>query len=310
MDFQKNIFLKNYSNYRIGGPAKYFVEVRSVGELKEALKKISGGNERIFILGKGTKVLIDDQGFDGLVIYNNIGGITRKGENLIVGSGVLIKDILNYCLENSLSGFEWAGGLPGTMGGAVRGNAGAFEKETKDNVIEVKSLDLKTLEEKTRNNKECKFDYRDSIFKSGNAASEIITSAILKLEPGSKKEIEEKIKQKINCREKHQPLDYPSLGSTFENIPFDSLPKDLQKEFFKFLKTDPFPIIPVTKILALCGLKGRRIGGAIFSEKHTNFILNVDSATASDVKKLIEVAKKTVKEKFNIFLKEEIVYLN
>lgn len=310
MNFQEKVLLKNYSNYRIGGPAKYFVEITSVNELKEALRLAKSlVQEKIAILGGGTKVLISDKGFDGLVIYNKIGGIEKKGNNLRVGSGVLTKDLLNYCIENSLSGLEWAGGLPGTIGGAVRGNAGSFGDEIKNSVITVEGLDLKTLEEKVRDNAKCQFDYRNSLFKIENNA-EFITSVTLKFETGDKEKIKRVIEEKINYRRDRQPLDYPSIGSTFKNIPFDLLPEKLQKEFAAFVKNDPFPVVPVTKLLALAGMKGKRVGGAMISEKHPNFISNVNNAKAADVEALIEIAKLAVGKKYNISLEEEIVYLN
>jgi UDP-N-acetylmuramate dehydrogenase len=310
MNFQKKVLLKNYSNYRIGGPAEYFTEVSSNEKLKEALRLAkSQGLNKIAILGGGTKVLISDEGFDGLVIYNKMEGIAQKGNDLNIGSGVLIKDLLDYCIKNSLSGLEWAGGLPGTIGGAVRGNAGAFMGETKDSVFEVRSLDRKTLREVLRNNAQCQFGYRSSIFKSGVARDEFITSVTLKLGPGEKNAIKERINKNINYRETHQPLDLPSLGSTFKNVPLNSLSDKLQKQFSSIVKVDPFPIIPATKLLSLSGLKGQRVGGAMISDKHPNFILNIDNATVKDVKALIEIAKQTVKEKFDISLQEEIIYL-
>jgi len=307
MNLQKNVLLKNYSNYKIGGSAKLFVEVTSVNELREALSL--NQDQKVYILGGGTKVLISDEGFDGLVIYNKISGIEKEGEAIRVGSGVLTKDLLKYCVENSLSGLEWAGGLPGTIGGAVRGNAGSFGGETKDSVIKVESLNLKTLEEKSRDNTECQFGYRTSIFKSQNL-SEFITFVTLKLVPGDKDKISQAIQEKIDYRNIHQPLKYPSLGSTFKNIPFSSLSEELQKEFSGIVKNDPFPVILVTKLLALAGLNGRRVGGAEISDMHPNFILNIDNAKAQDVKALIEIAKKAIKDKYNIFLEEEVIYLN
>lgn len=319
INFQQNIPLKNYSNYKIGGSARLFAEVESTEELKEILRLAkSSAVDNIAILGSGTNVLISDEGFDGLVILNKIGGIVEgEGGNLTIGSGTLVRDLLEYCTENALTGLEWAGGLPGTIGGAVRGNAGAFKGEIKDIVVEVESLDLKTasntadaLGEKIRNNTQCQFAYRNSIFKSGDGVNEFITHVTLVLTLGDKKEIEEKIQQKIDYRNNRHPMEYPSLGSTFKNIPLDSLSHELQKEFSSFVKTDPFPIVPTTKLLALCDLKGKRLGGAMISDKHPNFIVNIDNANAGDVKSLIEIAKQAVKEKYGIILEEEIVYLN
>ncbi|OGH17920.1 MAG: UDP-N-acetylenolpyruvoylglucosamine reductase [Candidatus Levybacteria bacterium RIFCSPHIGHO2_02_FULL_37_10] len=308
---QQGVLLKNYSNFKIGGPARFFTEVDSMGELKEVLHSAKQNQDlKVFVLGGGTNVLIGDEGFDGLVIYNKIVGIQEQGDGLIVGSGVLVKDLLGYCVENSLSGFEWAGGLPGTIGGAVRGNAGAFKGETKDSVVEVRSLDVNNFEKKTRANRECSFGYRDSIFKSGEGSSEFITHILLELVLGDKEEIREKIQQKIDYRNSHHPMSYPSIGSIFKNIPLDSLSQDLQKEFSAFVKTDPFPVVPTAKLLALADLKGRKAGGAMISDKHPNFIVNIDNATCQDVKALIEIAKGAVKEKYNISLEEEIIYLS
>ncbi len=253
MNLQQNVLLKNYSNYKIGGLAKFFVEVQTVEELKDVLRLAkSSALDKIAILAGGTNVLISDEGFDGLVIFNKIEGIEKEGDDLRVGSGALIRDILEYCIENSLSGLEWAGGLPGTIGGAVRGNAGAFKGETKDNIVEVESLNLKTLSEKTRNNAECQFDYRNSTFKSGEGTEEFITHVILRFTLGDGEEIRKKIVQKIDYRNNRHPMDYPNIGSIFKNIPLNLLSDDLQKEFAVIVKTDPFPVVPVTKLLALC----------------------------------------------------------
>lgn len=310
MNFQQNVLLSDFSNYKIGGPAKLFVEIETTEELKEILLSVAGDNEKIFILGGGTNVLIGDRGFDGLVIRNKIEGINIIDGGLKVGSGVMIKDILDFCIENALMGLEWAGGLPGTIGGAVRGNAGAFKGETKDNVLEVRSIDIKTLEEKQRANDECSFGYRNSIYKSGIGESEFITHVVLGLIIGNKEEIREKIQQKIDYRINRHPMDYPNIGSIFKNIPLALLSDSLRKEFAPFVKTDPFPIVPTTKLLALAGLKGKRIGDAMISDKHPNFIVNLGNAKATDVRALIEIARQAIKEKYNIDLEEEIIYLS
>lgn len=313
MNFEENILLKNYSSYKIGGPAKLLAEVSSTDELKETLRlsfdelRIAQG--KISILGGGTNVLISDRGFDGLVILNKIEGIEKEENDLVLGSGVMIKDLLDYCIENSLSGLEWAGGLPGTIGGAVRGNAGAFKGEIKDNVAGVKSLSLKTLNEKIRNNAECNFGYRSSIFKIGAGESEFITHVVLGLTEGDKSEIREKIQEKIDYRNNRHPMDYPNIGSTFKNIPLSSLSQDLQKEFAPFVKTDPFFVVPTTKLLALCDLKGRKKGDAMISDKHPNFIVNLGNASSEDVKALIQIARDAIKEKYGINLEEEIIHL-
>ena len=314
MNLKTNVPLKDFSNFRIGGPAEYFFQAHTMEELGEAMRL----SERLnfFILGGGTNVLIDDKGFDGLVIYNKIGGIKLDGTDLTVGSGVLVSDVLDFCIRNSLSGLEWAGGLPGTIGGAVRGNAGAFKGEIKDSVTQVQSLNLsprgeagKTQNQMLRNNSECNFAYRSSVFKSEEGKGEFITSVMLRLRLGVKVEIQRKIAEKIDYRNAKHPMNYPNIGSTFKNIPLDSLSEKLQKEFEPFIKTDPFPVVPTTKLLALAGLKGRRIGGAMISDKHPNFIVNVDNAKAQDVQALIKIAKDAIYQKYGISLEEEIIYL-
>ena len=307
MLIRKNVSLREYSNYKIGGPALYFLEISSEQELISQLKQFKE-NVPIFILGKGTNILISEKGFEGLIIHNNIIGIKKIGEKVEVGAGVLVLDLLNFCIDNSLSGFEWAGGLPGTIGGAVRGNAGAFKGETKDSVFEVASINTKTLEKITRNNNECEFSYRNSIFKT-SAKDEIITSIIFEFKLADKEGIRKSIQEKIDYRNEKHPMDFPSIGSTFKNIPVSLLTKKQEEELILYVKDDPFPVIPVAKLLYLCNLKGKTYGGAQISEKHPNFIVNLGNAKSSDVKKLIGFAKEEVYKKFGVNLEEEIMYL-
>ncbi len=316
MQIRRNVSLKNYSNYKIGGAASFFLEISSKDELIEGLKKwreisknFSNEQKDIFILGGGANVLIDDEGFLGLVIFNNIKSIVFEDNLVIAGSGLLIKELLDFCMENSLTGFEWAGGLPGTIGGAVRGNAGAFGKETKDLIYEVKSINLESLGEKTRDKKECDFSYRNSIYKK-EKKNEFIFSVALKLSQGNQEEIKKVVEEKRKYRKDNHPMDVPSLGSTFKNIPFEKLSLDNKEKFKESIKNDPFPVLPVAKLLYLANLKGKRIGNAQVSEKHPNFIINLGNAKSEEVKKLIDFIKKTIKDKFNIELEEEIVYLS
>ena len=311
---KQNVPLRNYSNYKIGGEATYFLEVTSREELilgikewRDISRNFSDEKKKIFVLSGGSNVLIDDRGIDGLVIHDNITTIERNGEQVTSGSGLKIEDFLNFCIANSLSGLEWAGGLPGTIGGAVRGNAGAFGGETKNSILEVRSINLETLEETTRNNKDCRFDYRTSIFKQ-EAFNEFILSVVFKLTLGKREDIEREVYEKINYRKVNHPLDLPSIGSTFKNIPFDKLSAEQQVEFKDFIKNDPFPVLPVAKLLHLANLKGQRVGDAQVSEKHPNFIVNLGNSTAKDVKELIVFIKKTIMEKFKVALEEEIVY--
>lgn len=307
MLIKQNVPLKDYSNYKIGGPAAFFAEVSGKEDIASVIEEFEK-DLPIFILGKGTNILISEKGFQGLIIHDNILGIKRVEEKVEVGAGVLVSDLLDFCIENSLSGLEWAGGLPGTVGGAVRGNAGAFKGETKDSISEVESISLKSLDIVKRTNKECNFSYRSSIFKQ-SATDELITKVAFSLQTGQKEEIQKLTQEKIDYRNEKHPMDYPSIGSTFKNIPLDSISDEKKKEFASFVKDDPFPVIPVAKLLFLCELKGERVGDAQISEKHPNFIINLGNAKAEDVKKLINIAKEKVFAKFGLKLEEEIMYL-
>ncbi len=313
---KQNVPLKDYSNYKIGGPASYFLEISTKEQLLEGLKEwkeissaFPDNKKRIFVLGKGTNILISEKGFEGLVIYNNILGIEKKEEGLIVGAGVLVSQILSFCIENQLSGLEWAGGLPGTIGGAVRGNAGAFAGEVKDSIKEVVSLNFNTLEEKKRANLECLFDYRYSVFKSELGKNEIILSVTLALKPGNEELIKNSIREKIDYRNTKHPMEYPNIGSTFKNVKVESVPENWERELTQYIKNDPFPLVPSAKLLFLANVKGKKEGEAMISDKHPNFIVNLGNATSHDVKTLIIFAKNAVREKFNIELEEEITYV-
>ncbi|MBI2026018.1 MAG: UDP-N-acetylmuramate dehydrogenase [Candidatus Levybacteria bacterium] len=313
---QTNISLSDFSNFKIGGNARYFIEVFSIQDLIEGLKKwheISKGfpkeQKRIFVLGGGTNILFSDDGFDGLVIKDSIDQISLQDDLVTVGAGTSMESLLNFCIENSLSGLEWAGGLPGTVGGSVRGNAGAYNGETKDTVFEVESINLDTLETIKRNKNECKFNYRTSIFKK-SAVNEIITYIKFKLIRESKEDIKNLIEDKINKRKLRHPLEYPNVGSIFKNVPIEKFPKEILNELKQYIKDDPFPVIPTAKLTFLAGLCAKRIGDAQVSQKHTNFIVNLGSAKAKDVKKLIKIIQNVVKQKFNVNLELEVMFVD
>jgi UDP-N-acetylmuramate dehydrogenase len=310
---KQDIPLKDYSNFKTGGNAAYFLEVLTVEELISGLTEWKEKNLQNLpspvVLSAGTNVLIDDGGYKGLVIHNKISGITLDDEIITIGSGVLTSDVIDFAIENSLSGLEWAGGLPGTIGGAVRGNAGAFGGETKDNVLSVESLNFDTLEKNEWTREQCKFGYRNSFFKMEEGRKELIIGVKLSLAKGDQEAIKKVVDERMEYRKNRHPLEYPNLGSTFKNVPYDSLPYNLKEEFKQSIKNDPFPIIPVVKILIGAGLKGHIIGGAQFSEKHPNFIVNLGNATSKDAQELLRMAREVVNKKYGINLEEEIIYL-
>ncbi|MGA2967720.1 MAG: UDP-N-acetylmuramate dehydrogenase [Candidatus Levyibacteriota bacterium] len=314
--FRQNVPLKDYSRYHIGGPAAYFLEVSTKEELLKGLRewkklsaRFSKEKKKLYVLGAGTNLLISEKGFNGLFIHNQIGGIKKRGQDIVVGSGVLLSDLLDFCIANSLSGLEWAGGLPGTIGGAVRGNAGAFGGETKDSVKEVLSLNLDTLTEITRDKWECTFAYRYSIFKTPSAKNEIILSITLSLRKGEQTAIKKSIQGKIDYRNAKHPMEFPSIGSTFKNVKLDKIPENWKETLLPSVKIDPFPVIPAAKFLMMAGVKGKKIGDAQISHKHPNFIINLGNAKSKDVKALINFAKDEVQKKFGVALEEEIIYL-
>ena len=197
-------------------------------------------------------------------------------------------------MEKNLSGLEWAAGIPGTVGGAVWGNAGAFGKSMKDIVQAVEVLDSQNFKIKKFKNKDCKFDYRESIFKKKKNL--IILSANLVLEKGKKEKIKKQIKNNLQYKREFQPLSFPSAGSVFKNHP----PIRISK---KILAGKSFS---AGELIEKCNLKGKTIGRAKISEKHANFIVNLGKARSKDVMKLINLTKKKVKKKFSVNLKEEI----
>lgn len=309
MILNKSIPLKKHCNYQIGGIADYFYEFKSGEDLKEALseyKKIDPELKSIFILGRGTNVLFNDEGFKGLVLVNKMDNIERDDLIVSVSSGALMEELVMFATQNSLSGIEWAGGLPGTVGGAIRGNAGAFKGETKDNITEVTSLDPHNLEVIVRDNAQCKFGYRQSIFKSEERKHEIILSAKFKFKKGEANKIKDDTQEKIDYRIDRHPLNYPNIGSIFKNVSVEKVPLEVLKKFEKNIKQDPFPVLPVAKLIVSLNLIGKRIGDAQISTKHPNFIVNLGNAKATDVLGLIDLVKREVKENYNISLEEEI----
>jgi UDP-N-acetylmuramate dehydrogenase len=307
LKIKEKIPLKEYTTFKIGGPARYFFVAKSKEDLKNAILWAKKKKLPFFILGAGSNVLFSDKGFKGLVIKIQNSNLKIQNENskfkIICGAGVPLMKLVFKSSEIGATGLENLAGIPGTLGGAIWGNAGAFGREIGDLVEEVKVLDVggSKLEVKKLKNKDCKFGYRDSIFKKKE--NWIILEATLKLEKEKKKEIEEKIKEILKLRKEKQPLEFPSAGSVFKNVPIEKVPKEIREKFKEKIKNG---FLPAGVLIEAAGLKGFQIGGAKISEKHANFIVNIGEAKASDVKELMEKIKKEVKKKFKIQLEEEI----
>lgn len=305
MALEENVILSAYGSYRIGGPARFFWRAESVVEVKRALAAAKKMKLPLFILGGGTNLLIPDEGFPGMVLKPDLKFLRRKGDSVEVGAGVSMADLLDFTARENLSGLEWAGGLPGTVGGAIRGNAGAFGGETKDKIVSVKSIDVKTGKILNRKKKDCRFSYRNSLFKEKNGR-EVVVSAVFALEKGNGPKIRAAIREKIAHRLERHPMDYPNIGSIFKNIPVSAIPKSRQKELVYNVKTDPIPVIPAARLINQAGLKGVIRGGAMISVKHPNFIVNVCEASEADVAALMELVKKEIKKKFSVRMVEEV----
>lgn len=269
-------------------------------------------NIPFFFMGAGTNILFSDQGFNGVVIKNTYTVIRKRPNGIFLSSGVLMNEAVSYFIRNGLRGLEWAGGLPGTVGGAVFGNAGCFGDEIEKHIIAVESLTIdrkqKTVTRHTCAHRACKFSYRTSIFKQ--SGDEIITGVVLRAIPGDARQLAVKAQECIDYRKRFQPLEYPSAGSTFKNISLASVSAEVAALFASVVKTDPFPVIPVAAILDNLSLKGFRIGGAEISEKHPNFFINRNKATADDIIALIDLAKQRALSQYGIELDPEIRILS
>ena len=298
---KENIPLAKFTSFNIGGRAKYFFEGNNKREIIKAVSLAKQEDLPFFILGGGSNLLVDDKGYQGLVIKIQNSGLKIQKENsnfkVAAGAGTSLSLLVSNAAENGLSGLEWTVGIPGTLGGAIYGNAGAFGKSMKDVVKEVEVFDAKDLQVKIYSLEDCRFDYRESIFKKDKNL--IILSAVLELKKGEKKEIENKMKRYLSERKKKQPMGFACAGSVFKNPSFAQTSR-------RFM-TDRE--LSAGELIERCGLKGRSIGGAKISEKHANFIINLGKAKFSDVRRLIDLIKKRVRSKFGIELEEELQYL-
>lgn len=275
----KNEKIKNITTYKLEGNVKKIIIPENVEELKEVIK-----NEKKYkIIGKGSNLIISSSYDGALIKLNKLDNIKIDKNKVTVGAGYNLPKLSIILAKKNLKGLEFLSGVPGTIGGAIYMNAGAYGKEIKDIVESVKILDqngkIKKLKKEQLN-----FSYRSSIFKE---KSYICLEANLILEYGNEEDIIEEIKEKMKKRKETQPLEYPSAGSVFKN------PKDTS----------------AGRLIEKIGLKGLKIGGAEVSKKHANFIINKGNATAEDVEKLIEIIKKKVKEKENVELicEQEII---
>lgn len=283
---EKNVSLKKYTTYRAGGTAKVIVSPKSIDKLLELLKLLKDNNVEYKILGNGSNLIFNDSVYEPVLIkLNDINHCDINNNVITVGAGYSLISLAMRVSRLGLTGMEFATGIPGTVGGAVYMNAGAYKSDMGYIVTEVKAIN-ENLEIVTLYNKDLKFKYRSSFFQTHK--NYICIEATIKLKYGSKKLIKEVIEDRRQKRISTQPLEYPSAGSVFRNPENDY----------------------AWRLINVCGLKGYRIGGAMVSEKHANFIINVGNAKGEDIRNLILYVKDTVKKETGVDLKVEQEFVN
>lgn len=278
--------MSKYTTMRVGGPCDCIVFPDEISKIKEVIDFCKNENITFFVIGNGSNLLVKDEGIHGVVIKlgHRFGKIEIDGEYILAYAGATMPALSQLAKKNSLKGLEFACGIPGTIGGGVKMNAGAYGSQISDILYEVTYMDEKE-EIKTIKNKDCSFGYRKSIFTIN--PNYVILSAKFKLEKGNIDEIENKMRENSLARKTKQPLEYPNFGSVFKR----------PEGYF------------VGKLVDDAGLRGYKIGGAQVSTKHTGFIVNVDNATCKDVLDLIEYVQTTVYNKFNVKLTPEVIII-
>lgn len=278
--------MSKYTTMRVGGPCDCIVFPDEISKIREVIDFCKNENITFFVIGNGSNLLVKDEGIHGVVIKlgHRFSKIELDGEYILAYAGATMPALSQLAKKNSLKGLEFACGIPGTIGGGVKMNAGAYGSQISDILYEVTYMDEKE-EIKTIKNKDCSFGYRKSIFTIN--PNYVILSAKFKLERGNIDEIENKMKENSLARKAKQPLEYPNFGSVFKR----------PEGYF------------VGKLVDDAGLRGYKIGGAQVSTKHTGFIVNVDNATCKDVLDLIGYVQTTVYNKFNVKLTPEVIII-
>lgn len=274
--------MKRHTTFRIGGEADFYLKPNGIEEMAKLIKYCNSINMEYCIIGNGSNLLVGDEGYRGAIIqvFDNKNHLRIEGKKIIAGAGALLSQIANFAWENELTGMEFAAGIPGTIGGAVVMNAGAYGSEMKEIVTKVEAVtgngEIIFLTEE-----ELGFGYRMSIFKKRPLIAMEVT---LELEKGEKSMIKARMNELKEKRVKSQPLEFPSAGSVFKR----------PEGYY------------AGKLIMDAGLRGFRIGGAMVSKKHCGFIINVGDASAKDVKDLIGEIQDRVREKFGVMLEPEV----
>ncbi len=283
-DVLEDVPLNKYNTYHIGGITKYLVSPLSINDLVEVIKILDENKVPYFILGNGSNVVLSSKKFEGAIIrLNNIAGIAIHPElsRAYAEAGAMFPKLVMESIEKGLTGLEFAGGIPGTIGGSIYSNAGAYNACIMDYIESVTVLNKETYEIEELEHEDITYSYRNTMFKEEKKY--IVLSAKFYLKPGEKANSLAILEDRKRRRLESQPLEYPSAGSVFRNPDGDF----------------------AGRIIEECNLKGTSIGGAEVSEKHANFIINKDNATSDDVYELINLVHDTVLEKTTVDLKIE-----
>ncbi len=278
--------MSRHTTFRIGGEADVFIKISKEEQLSILIPQLVENGVPYYLIGKGSNLLVSDAGFRGVVIRlgDDFEDVNVNGCNITAGAGASMAQIAKAAHGNSLTGFEFAAGIPGSIGGGVIMNAGAYDGELKDIVKRVRFMD-QTGSVKEYTGEEMQFDYRTSALKG--KTEYIVLQVEMELQPGNGETILGKMQELAKRRKEKQPLEYPSAGSTFKR----------PKGYF------------AGKLIGDAGLSGYTIGGARVSEKHNGFVINTGNATARDVKKLIGEISQKVYDEFQVVLEPEVILL-
>lgn len=293
--------LRHHTTLRIGGPADYFFVAQTPDQLLEALRAAHEHGLALFLLGGGSNALVSDQGFRGLVVRNAVGGVEFDGTCAQVGCGMDFLELIRRCGDRGLSGLEFAAGIPGSVGGALYGNAGCYGQDIGSRTVECTITPLDGSRLITRPAAWFEFAYRDSRLKRDPW---VLVSCLLQLREGDRAAIQAVIDEKLEIRRVKHPQwrVEPTAGSYFKNLP-------------PGFQVPGLPLSPGTQripagvLLDACGCRGLRVGDAMVYPKHANIIVNAGRATAKDVLELAEIMKARVRERFGVKLEEEVMFL-
>lgn len=304
MQFQDNYLLSKITTLGIGGPTKKFVAVKTPEELLEALNYAKENNLNHLIIGGGSNLLVADEGFNGFVIKNEVTGLERNATTITVKSGALLQDLVNYVVDHGLSGLEKLAGIPGTVGGAVYGNAGAYGQSISDHITTAAILS-ETKDLQTLSKNECNFNYRDSIFKKTH---DIILEITFKLKPADPEALRQEAQETLAKRLIKYPAGIKCPGSFFKNMVAETLSKEI------LAKIPPEKIVygklPAGTLLEEVGAKGKSLGSIEIAPYHANLFINKGSGTAKDFYNLAKTYALKVQEKFGIRLEPEVQFIN